>query len=87
MSSRGFGQSVGLAEMDLLGRSSRHDWNIMVEYKVVETSRVTDDELERIINEYVGKGWLFNSIQFAIREASRRPSMAFLMFTKERGEG
>ena len=59
----------------------------MVEYKVVETSRVTDDELERIINEYVGKGWLFNSIQFAIREASRRPSMAFLMFTKERGEG
>lgn len=58
--------------------------NIMVEYKVVETSRVTDDELERIINEYVGKGWIFNSIQFAIREASRRPSMAFLMFTKER---
>ncbi len=58
--------------------------DIMVEYKVVETSRVTDDELERIINEYVGKGWLFNSIHFAIREASRRPSMAFLMFTKER---
>jgi len=58
--------------------------DIMVEYKVVETSRVTDDELERIINEYVGKGWIFNSIQFAIREASRRPSMAFLMFTKER---
>lgn len=58
--------------------------DIMVEYKVVETSRVTDDELERIINEYVEKGWIFNSIQFAIREASRRPSMAFLMFTKER---
>jgi len=58
--------------------------DIVVEYKVVETSRVTDDELERIINEYVGKGWIFNSIQFAIREASRRPSMAFLMFTKER---
>jgi len=58
--------------------------HIMVEYKVVETSRVTDDELERIINECVGMGWSFNSIHFAIREASRRPSMAFLMFTKER---
>ncbi len=56
----------------------------MVEYKVVETSRVTDDELERIINDCVRMGWSFNSIHFAIREASRRPSMAFLMFIKER---
>ncbi len=62
----------------------------MIEYKVVETSTVTDDELERIINEWVGRGWSFDGIHFVIREASRRPSMAFLMFTKEkegRGEG
>jgi len=62
----------------------------MIEYKVVETSTVTDDELERIINEWLGRGWSFDGIHFVIREASRRPSMAFLMFTKEkegRGEG
>ncbi|NIS62375.1 MAG: DUF4177 domain-containing protein [Proteobacteria bacterium] len=56
----------------------------MVEYKVVETSTVTDDQLERIINEWVGSGWSLDSIHFVTREASRRPSMAFLMFTKEK---
>ena len=56
----------------------------MIEYKVVETSTVTDDQLEKIINKWVGMGWSFDGIHFAIREASRRPSMAFLMFTKEK---
>ncbi len=56
----------------------------MIEYKVVETSTVTDDQLEKIINEWVGKGWSLDRIHFVIREASRRPSMAFLMFTKEK---
>ena len=51
-------------------------------YKVVETSSVTDEELERIINETVALGWAFDGIQFAMREASRRPSMAFLIFTR-----
>ena len=59
----------------------------MIEYKVAETSSVTDDQLERIINEWVGRGWAFDSIHFVVREASRRPSMAFLMFTKEREGG
>ena len=52
------------------------------EYKVVETSTVTDDELERLINETVARGWAFDGIQFAMRESSKRPSMAFLMFTR-----
>jgi hypothetical protein len=56
----------------------------MIEYKVVETSTVTDDQLERILNEWVGSGWSFDSVHFVTREASRRPSMAFLMFTKEK---
>lgn len=55
-------------------------------YKVVETSSVTDETLERIINEYVGKGWSFDGMQFAMRESSKRPSMAFLIFTREDGE-
>ena len=56
----------------------------MIEYKVVETSSVTDDEVERIINEWVRKEWSFDGIHFVVREASRRPSMAFIMFTKEK---
>ena len=51
-------------------------------YKVVETSSVTDQELERIINETVAEGWSLDGIQFVMREASKRPSMAFLLFTR-----
>ena len=52
-------------------------------YKVVETSSVTDEELERILNEWSGKGWVFDNIQFAMRESSKRPSMAFICFTQQ----
>ena len=52
------------------------------EYKVVETSTVTEEELERIINEKVREGWILDGIQFAMRESSRRPSMGFLLFTR-----
>ena len=51
-------------------------------YKVVETSTVTDQELERIINEHVAQGWFFDGMQFAMRESSKRPSMAFVLFTR-----
>jgi len=51
-------------------------------YKVVETSVVTDESLERIINEYVSANWVFDGIQFATRDASKRPAMAFVIFTR-----
>jgi hypothetical protein len=52
----------------------------------VECTTVTDEELEKLINEWVGRGFLLEGIQFAMREASKRPSMAFILFTKrERG--
>ncbi|MCB0307840.1 MAG: hypothetical protein KDD48_00595 [Bdellovibrionales bacterium] len=54
-----------------------------VRYKVVETSIVTEDELERIINEWVSNGYLFEGMQFAITNASKRPAMAFVLFTKK----
>lgn len=54
-------------------------------YKVVETSTVSDQELERILNEIVAQGWSLDTIQFAMRESSRRPSMAFLIFTRSDG--
>jgi hypothetical protein len=58
-----------------------------VEYKVVETSTVTDDELERIINDTVSEGWNLDGVQFAMRESSKRPSMAFLLFTRPNSDG
>jgi hypothetical protein len=51
-------------------------------YKVVETSEVTDASLERILNECAVQGFRLESIHFAMRESSRRPSMAFLMFVR-----
>ena len=51
-------------------------------YKVVETSEVTDEELQRILNETTADGWSFDTIHFAIRESSKRPSMAFVVFTR-----
>ena len=52
------------------------------EYKVVETQTVTDEELERLINLWVAKGWVFDGMQFAMRDSSKRPAMAFLVFTR-----
>lgn len=54
----------------------------MNKYKIVELSTVTDEALEEVINEWVEKGWNFDGIQFAMRDSSRRPTMAFLMFTR-----
>jgi hypothetical protein len=51
-------------------------------YKVVETSDVTDTALEEILNEWTGQGWRLDGIQFAMREASKRPAMAFVVFTR-----
>ncbi len=59
------------------------DRDVAVEYKVVETSSVSDDELEKIINEWVGQGWAFEGFHFAMREHSKRPAMAFVTFTRE----
>ena len=55
----------------------------MLIYKVIETSTVTEDILEKILNEWVPQGWHFDGIQFVVRDASKRPSMAFLFFVRE----
>ena len=52
-------------------------------YKVVETSNVTDEELERILNEWTARGWLLDGVRFAMSDASRRPAMAFVTFTRD----
>ena len=58
----------------------------MLKYKVVEITTVSEDILEEVLNEWTGKGWQFDGMQFAMRESSRRPSMAFVLFTRENGD-
>ena len=55
----------------------------MINYKVVEVSMVTDEKLEEAINEWTGQGWTLDGIHFAMRDSSKRPAMAFVLFTKE----
>jgi hypothetical protein len=43
---------------------------------------VTDAELERLLNEWTAEGWTLDTMQFAMRDASKRPAMAFLVFTR-----
>ncbi len=54
-------------------------------YKVVETSDVSDVELERILNETTSEGWALDMMQFAMRDSSKRPAMAFITFTRDNG--
>jgi hypothetical protein len=51
-------------------------------YKVVELSTVTDESIEEALNEWTQKGFALDAIHFAMRESSRRPAMAFLVFTR-----
>ena len=55
-------------------------------YKVVEVSSVTDEEIESVLNEWTAQGWKLDGIQFAMRDSSKRPSMAFVTFTREDGD-
>ncbi|ADO72349.1 hypothetical protein [Stigmatella aurantiaca] len=54
-----------------------------LQYKVVELSTVDEGALERTVNQWVGQGWNLDGVQFAMRESSKRPAMAFVFFTRE----
>lgn len=58
----------------------KHD---KLQYKFVELSIVTDETIEEAVNAWVSRGWLFEGIRFVTTEASRRPQMAFVSFTRE----
>jgi hypothetical protein len=55
----------------------------MLRYKVVEINTVSEDMIEEALNEWTVKGWRFDGLHFAMRESQKRPSMAFVLFTKE----
>jgi hypothetical protein len=52
-------------------------------YKVVETSSVTDEDLVKILIEWTAHGWQFDGMRFVVSEVSRRPTMAFVTFTRD----
>jgi hypothetical protein len=56
----------------------------MLSYKVVEVNTVSEDVLEEVLNEWTGKGWHLDGMQFAMRDSSKRPAMAFVIFTREK---
>ncbi|HEX9204763.1 MAG TPA: hypothetical protein VF853_02425 [Candidatus Deferrimicrobiaceae bacterium] len=52
-------------------------------YRVVELSEVSDQAIEEVLNRESGEGFRFESIHFVTQQGGRRPSMAFLFFTRE----
>jgi hypothetical protein len=54
-------------------------------YKVVELSTVDEGSLERAVNTWIAQGWTLENVQFAMRESSKRPAMAFVFFTRAGG--
>lgn len=56
---------------------------LTLQYKVVELSTVDEQSLERVVNTWVRQGYRLENVQFAMRESSRRPSMAFVFLTRE----
>ncbi len=58
-----------------------------ITYKVVELSSVSDVEIENVLNEVTADGWTFDTMQFAMRDSSKRPSMAFITFTRATEDG
>ena len=58
----------------------------MTEYKVIELAVVTDETIEKALNLWIKENWLFDQIHFVVRDNSRRPSMAFMIFVRETPE-
>ena len=54
-----------------------------LQYKFVELSPVTDETIEDVVNEWVAKSWELEGIRFVTTEHSKRPSMAFVSFTRD----
>ncbi|HME90725.1 MAG TPA: hypothetical protein VKE49_04830, partial [Myxococcaceae bacterium] len=55
---------------------------VLLQYKVSELSTVDELSLELAINQRVAEGWKLEGIHFAMRDSSKRPAMAFILFTR-----
>ncbi len=61
---------------------NRCSGGLLLRYKVVEIPVVTDEAIEAALNQLTAQGWQFDTLQFVVREASKRPAMAFAIFTR-----
>jgi len=59
---------------------------VSLRYKVVEIAQVTDEQIEKTLNDWTSEGWTFDTMQFAMRDSSKRPSMAFVTFTRDEAD-
>lgn len=64
------------------GRRNAAGAAAQIHYKVVELSTVDEASMERALNEWASQGWGLDGIHFAMRDSSKRPAMAFLLFTR-----
>lgn len=48
----------------------------------MELTDVSDRAVEEALNAVSGDGWRFESVHFVTQPGSRRPTMAFLFFTR-----
>jgi hypothetical protein len=55
-------------------------------YKVAEVAPVDERALEDCLNEWTAQGYRLEAIHFVVSEASRRPTMAFVLFTEPAGQ-
>jgi hypothetical protein len=56
-------------------------------YKVVEVSPVSEETLERALNDWTREGWGFESLHFVMREGSHRPALAYVFFVQGASPG
>jgi hypothetical protein len=68
-------------------RLFRRGGSVGIVYKVIELATVGAEEIEQALNEWTAAGWTFDSMQFAMRDGSKRPAMAFLVFTRSEETG
>lgn len=54
-------------------------------FRVVELTDVCDTEIEAAVNREAADGYRFDTIHFVTPAGSRRPSLAFLFFTRQPG--
>jgi len=54
-------------------------------YRVVEVSPVSEETLEKALNDRTAEGWSFESLHFVSREGSHRPALAYLFFVRGGG--
>jgi hypothetical protein len=56
-------------------------------YRVVELADVSDRAIEEALNRTTGEGYRFDTVHFVTQPGSRRPTMAFLFFTRVDPDG